>query len=130
MNIEEIFLTEAADKLAENLSRIETCVSKLPADALWARALENENAVANLLLHLEGNVRQWILSGLGGAADHRNRPAEFAARSGPGAAVLVANLRKAVSDAITLIRTLPHVRLNEQVTIQGYDTTVLAPIFH
>src|SRR4029079_1255798 len=92
MSIEEIFLTEAADKLGENLSRIETCVPKLPADAVWARASENENAVGNLLLPLEGNVRQWILSGVGIAAEHRDRPSEFAARSGPSAAVLVANL--------------------------------------
>jgi uncharacterized damage-inducible protein DinB len=130
MSIEDTFLTEAADKLAENLSRIEVCVPKLPADALWAHASENENAVGNLLLHLEGNVRQWILSGLGGTAEHRDRPAEFAARSGPAAAVLVANLRQVVNDAIDLIRSLPHARLNDQVTIQGYNTTVLAAIFH
>lgn len=130
MSIEETFLTEAADKLGENLSRIETCVPKLPADALWARASENENAVGNLLLHLEGNVRQWILSGIGGAAEHRDRPAEFASRSGPSAAALLANLRQAVTDAIVRIRTLPHTRLNEPISIQGYDTTVLAAIFH
>jgi hypothetical protein len=82
MSVEDIFLTEAASKLAQNLNRIETCVPKLSAAALWARASENENSVGNLLLHLEGNVRQWILSGVGGAADHRDRPAEFAARSG------------------------------------------------
>src|SRR4051794_26607153 len=130
MTIEEIFLTEAADKLAENLSRIESCVPKLPADVLWARASENENAAANLLLHLEGNLRQWILSGLGGAAERRDRPAEFAARSGASATALVASLRSAVNDAIGVIRALPHARLTEPVTIQGYDTTVLAAIFH
>ena len=130
MTVEEIFLTAAADKLAENLSRIETCVPKLAADVLWARDSENENAVGNLLLHLDGNVRQWILSGIGGAAERRDRPAEFAARSGPDGAALVAKLRGTVNDAIGLIRTLPHRRLNEPVTIQGYDTTVLAAIFH
>lgn len=130
MSVEEIFLTEAADKLAENLSRIETCVPKLPAALLWARDSENENAVGNLLLHLEGNVRQWIVSGLGTAPEHRDRPAEFAARSGPAASVLVANLRGAVTDAIHTIRTLPPARLREPITIQGYDTTVLAAIFH
>jgi len=52
MSVEELFLTEAADKLAENLSRIETCVPKLPPERLWARGSENENAVGNLLLHL------------------------------------------------------------------------------
>ena len=130
MTVEAIFLAEAADKLAEDLSRIDTCVAKLPPDALWARDSENENAVGNLLLHLDGNVRQWILSGVGGAVERRDRPAGFAARSGPGAPVLIANLRSTVTDAIGVIRALPHARLDEAVTIQGYDTTVLAAIFH
>ena len=130
MTLEQIFLTEAADKLAENLDRIETCVPKLPAEFLWARESENENAVGNLLLHLEGNVRQWILSGIGGAPNRRHRPSEFSARSGSPGSVLMANLRAAVNDAVRVIRTLPPERLADAVTIQGDDTTVLGAIFH
>jgi uncharacterized damage-inducible protein DinB len=130
MSVEQIFLTEAADKLAENLRKIETCIAKLPDDAVWARGSENENTAGNLLLHLEGNVRQWILSGVGGAVDHRDRPAEFAARSGPSGSALLENLRSTVNTAIDTIRALPHARLSETLRIQGYDTTVLAAIFH
>ena len=130
MTLEENFLTTAADKLAQNLDRIETCVPKLPADLLWARDSESENGIGNLLLHLEGNVRQWILSGIGGAPDKRDRSSEFSARSGATASVLLATLRAAVKDALNVIRTLPHRRLAEGVAIQGYDTTVLAAIFH
>ena len=128
--IEEIFLTEAADKLAENLSRIDTCVPKLPPEQIWARDSDNENAIGNLLLHMEGNIRQWIVSSLGGAPDRRDRPSEFAARSGPAASVLMANLRSTVTETIRVIRSLPPARLREPITIQGYDTTVLAAIFH
>src|ERR1043166_9018679 len=88
MTGEEILLTEAAGKLAENVSRIEACVPKLTPALVWARESENENAVGNLLLHLEGNVRQWILAGVGGAPEHRDRPAGVAARPGPGRAGL------------------------------------------
>ena len=130
MSIEEIFLTEAAEKLAENLSRIEICVAKLSQELIWARDSENENGVGNLLLHLEGNVRQWILSGVAGAPERRDRPGEFAARSGPAGPVLMANLRSAVTDATRVIRSVPHGRLREAVRIQGYDTTILAAIFH
>src|SRR5262245_18011137 len=130
MTVEQIFLTEAADKLTEDLDRIDTCVNKLPAEWLWARESENENAVANLLLHLEGNLRQWIRSAIGGAPDTRHRPAEFSARSGATGPVLVANLRGVVPDAVRVIRTQPHARLVAPVSIQGYDTTVLAAIFH
>ena len=90
------------------------------------RDSENENAVGNLLLHLEGNVRQWILSGIGGAPDARDRPGEFSAASGTTGPVLLKNLRAVVQDALNVIRTLPHPRLAEAVcTIQGYDTSVL-----
>jgi hypothetical protein len=130
MTLERIFLTEAADKLEENIDRIETCVPKLSEQFLWARESENENAVGNLLLHLEGNLRQWILAGIGGAPNTRHRPSEFSARSGPAGSVLVANLRAAVNDAARVIRTLPPTRLTEAVTIQGNDTTVLGAIFH
>jgi hypothetical protein len=130
MTLETDFLTTAADKLAENLDRIETCVTELPPDSLWARDSDNENAVGNLLIHLEGNVRQWILSGIGAAPDARDRPGEFAARSGPDASLLLATLRGTVGEALTMIRSLPHRRLAEAISIQGYDTTVLSAIFH
>ena len=79
MTLAADFLTTAADKLAENLARIETCLTELPPRFLWARDSENGNAVGNLLLHLEGNVRQWILAGVGGERDRRDRPGEFSA---------------------------------------------------
>ena len=130
MTLEEDFLTTAGDKLAENMERIETCVGKLPDDVIWARGSENENAVGNLLLHLTGNVRQWILSGIVDAPDQRDRPSEFAARAGAPGAALATNLRLVVDEAVRVIRTLPHARLAESVRIQGYDTTVLGAIFH
>jgi uncharacterized damage-inducible protein DinB len=130
MTLETEFLTTAADKLAENLGRIETCLTELPAPALWARHSENENAVGNLVLHLDGNVHQWLLSGIGSAPDARDRPAEFAARAGADAAELSAKLRGTVSRAIDLIRALPSGRLGEEVAIQGHETTVLSAIFH
>src|SRR5262249_275628 len=128
MTLEEDFLTTAGDKLAENMERIETCVGKLPDDVIWARGSENENAVGNLLLHLTGNVRQWILSGIVDAPDQRDRPSEFAARAGAPGAALATNLRLVVDEAVRVIRTLPHARLAESVRIQGYDTTVLGAI--
>ena len=130
MTLEAEFLTTAADKLAENLARIESCLSELPPHALWARDSDNQNAVGNLLLHLDGNAQQWILCGVGGGADTRDRPGEFSARTGANASVLFAQLHRTVGGAVDLIRSLPHQRLAEKVSIQGYDTTVLSAIFH
>ena len=91
---------------------------------------ENENAVGNLMLHLAGNVRQWILCGVGGQEDRRDRDAEFDARGGLEIPALKARLRSSVDPAVTLIRTLPGERLPEAITVQGYHTTVLEAILH
>ena len=77
MSVEEIFLNYAAKTLGELHGRIETCLGKLTAEQIWARQGENENAIGNLLLHLQGNVRQWILSGIGGEPDLRRRDGEY-----------------------------------------------------
>src|SRR5438034_11292091 len=119
MTIETDLLNCSAEKLAELSSRIETCLGKLTPDQIWMRGTENQNAIGNLVLHLNGNVRQWILSGVGGAPDARVRDEEFAARGGMDPQALGRRLREAVDGAVTIFRSLPHARLTERTTIQG-----------
>ncbi len=130
MSVETEFLTFSADKLMQLMGRIEICVEMLTAEQVWARTSANQNAVGNLLLHLNGNVRQWILHGVGGQADLRQRDAEFAAREGGGAPELLARLRTTVEEAVALFRALPAERLLERIQPQGYESTVLAAIYH
>lgn len=130
MSVESEFLNFSAEKLMQLLGRIETCVDRLTPEQLWMRHSENENAVGNLMLHLAGNVRQWILAGVGGVPDHRDRDWEFAARNGVDAQRLKAELRSAVEEAVALIRVLPPERLTEIIRPQGYECTVLAAIYH
>lgn len=130
MTVETEFLTFSADKLTQLMGRIETCVGKLTPEQIWMRAGANQNAVGNLLLHLNGNVRQWILHGVGGQPDLRDRDAEFAAKDGLAAKELLARLRATVEEAAALLRALPGERLLEHTHTQGYDCTVLAAIYH
>jgi len=130
MTIESDFLNCSAEKLEELCRRIATCLGKLTPDQVWMRGTENQNAVGNLVLHLTGNVRQWILSGVGGAPDARVRDEEFATRGGTEPAALARQLQEAVDAALVIFRSLPHERLAERTTIQGYDVTVLKAIFH
>lgn len=130
MAIESVFLHYSADKLAQLCGRIETCVDKLTPAQIWARHGENENAIGNLMLHLSGNVRQWILSGVGGEPDTRERDREFDARGGMAIPELKQRLRSAVDAAVALIRALPPDRLAERITVQNYDVTVLEAILH
>lgn len=130
MTVESEFLNFSADNLAELMGRIETCVGKLTPEQVWARSSTNQNAVGNLLLHLNGNVRQWILHGVGRQPDLRDRDSEFAARDGLGAQQLLARLRATVEEAVALVRALPPERLMDSTAPQGYDVTVMGAIYH
>ena len=75
-----LFVDTSARRLEQLVGRIGSCIERLSDDQVWARGSENENAIGNLMLHLAGNVRQWILSGVGGKPDVRVRDREFSAR--------------------------------------------------
>src|SRR5579871_848649 len=127
---EKLFLDCSAGRLRQTWSRIDDCLKHLNDDQIWMRGKETENAAGNLVLHLSGNVRQWILGGVGGQADYRRRDAEFAARDGATGTELAAQLRTTVEEAIAVIEGLAPERLNQRITVQNYDLTVLEAIYH
>jgi uncharacterized damage-inducible protein DinB len=129
MDVSRIFLDYSARKLRQLGDRIQDCLSRLSEDQLWSRGGQNENAAGNLVLHLCGNVRQWILSAIGGQTDLRQRDGEFAAHGLP-AASLSAQLRDTVDQAIAIIDALPPDRLAEHIHPQNYDVSVLEAIYH
>ena len=112
------------------LSRIRDCLNKLSPGEIWSRGNENENAIGNLVLHLNGNLRQWILSGVGGAPDTRQRDAEFEARALMDTEELLGRLEGSVREAIAVIDNVTPERLAESITVQKYDATVLEAIYH
>jgi uncharacterized damage-inducible protein DinB len=125
------FLARARYYLAtEFRTKLRSSVQALPPGALWWRPNEQSNSVGNLLLHLAGNVRHWIVSGVGGAPSTRDRAGEFGARSGPGAGELLALLDAALADADRVLSGLTAADLLEQRTIQGRQVTVLEAVFH
>ena len=130
MTVETEFLSFSSGKLAQLLDRIEVCIQQLPGEQVWAKKSVRQNSVGNLLLHLNGNVRQWILHAVVGQPDLRDRDAEFAAHDGGGALELLARLRATVEQSIAVFRALPSERLLDRIQVQGYDCTVLAAIYH
>jgi uncharacterized damage-inducible protein DinB len=125
-----IFLKFSADKLEQLHGRIQDCLARLTPEQIWSRNSENENAAGNLVLHLSGNVRQWIGSGVAGLPDHRERDAEFDARGGKSSQELAELLKTRVDEAASIIRTIPANRLTERITPQGHDVSVLEAIAH
>lgn len=110
--------------------RVEDCVGRLNEEEVWARGTDSENAVGNLVLHLSGNVRQWIVSAVGGQTDTRQRDAEFAARCGLAGASLANLLRDTIEEAAQVIEDCAPERLADRLTVQSYDVTVLEAIYH
>jgi uncharacterized damage-inducible protein DinB len=130
MDAAALFLDYSARKLIQLTDRIESSLDRLAEEQVWARGGDNENAIGNLALHLAGNVRQWIVSGVGGLPDTRERDAEFNARGGVFIPELKRRLRATVEEAAAVIRHLPASRLTERVTVQHYEVTLLEAIYH
>ena len=110
--------------------KLRTAVAAIPEDRLWARANGSSNSVGNLLLHLAGNVRQWIISGVGGANDTRTRSAEFEAQGGKTAAELLEALEKTLDEVDAVLARLGPEALLEARHIQGRDLIVVDAVFH
>lgn len=115
---------------AEYPEKITMALHAMPHERVWWRANESSNSAGNLVLHLAGNVRQWIVSGVGGAEDTRHRDAEFAARDGIDVESLISQLRAACADVDTVLAGLTTEQLGESRHIQGRDTSVFSAIYH
>ena len=123
------FVSVSRQRLRDSQARIEACLGKLSEDQIWSRQVEVENAVGNLVLHLCGNVTQWLLGGIGGQSVFRDREAEFSRREPLPRQQLVETLQDVMarSDAV-LVQVTPDELLRRR-TIQGYEVTGLQAIY-
>ena len=113
----------------EYRTKLRRAVEALPAESIWQRPNDSSNSVGNLLLHLAGNVGQWIVSGVGGEPDTRDRPSEFGARGGMSADELLERLDGVLSEADAVLSSVSAETLTERRTIQGRDVSVMAAIY-
>ena len=126
-----MFLANSQELLAkQNLPRIVKCLQQLSEEDIWWRPNSASNSVGNLVLHLCGNVRQWIVSGLGEAEFRRERDREFAEQGPIPREVLVKQLRETVRDACRVLAQLSDDSLSRKYDIQGYHETGLYAVFH
>ena len=131
MQLSEQFLARSRHYLGvEYRLKIRAAVETMPADALWWRANEQSNSVGNLLMHLAGNIRQWIVGGIGGQPNARDRAGEFAARGGANAEALLADLDRALDEVDAVLAGLSETELATSRTIQGRDVNVFEAVYH
>jgi len=118
------------DNFDEALKKIRHCLSQLSDEQVWWRPEESMNSIGNLLLHLRGNVTQWIMAGIGGAADNRDRPGEFDERDGLPKDELLRRLEETVEEAKATLLKVPADALLEERCIQAFETHVLGAAVH
>ena len=111
-------------------SRLKECVAPLTAEQIWWRPNDASNSIGNLLLHLDGNVRQWLITSFNSKDDTRDRPAEFAAQGGISAADLLARLGATLEEAGQILDRLTEDELLAPLEVQGYHTRGLDAIYH
>ena len=125
------FIARSRYHLTEDLlPKIERCVGLLSDEQIWWRPNAESNSIGNLLLHLSGNARQWIVSGLGKALDARDRDSEFAQRETIPRADLLSRLRQTIIEVDATLAKFDMDRLVEKKTIQGLEVTALEAILH
>jgi hypothetical protein len=125
----EAYLGQAKRQAAESLANIKHCLDQLTDEQVWWRPHESGNSIANIVLHLCGNLQQWIASGVGGAPDARDRPREFSQRELIPKKELLRRLEEAIDEATAVLDGVAARQLLDGRRIQGFDETVLSAIF-
>jgi hypothetical protein len=120
----------AANELADAFAKIKHCLDQLTDEQVWWRPKLSLNSIGNLILHLCGNLRQWIVCGVGGATDNRDRPREFSERGPIPKAELLRRLDDVVGPAQAALIALSADHILERRWIQATEQTVISAIFH
>jgi hypothetical protein len=109
--------------------RMRECIESLTDAQVWWRPNEASNSVGNLVLHLNGNVQQWLLSPFNHRDDTRNRPAEFTERAGIPRAELIQTLGSTIEQVPRVLSRLTDADLRATFHIQGYTVTGLHAVY-
>jgi uncharacterized damage-inducible protein DinB len=130
-NLTSIFLRATREMLIDqSWPRLRTCVESLTDEQIWWRPNPSCNSIGNLMLHLNGNVTQWIITSFTRAEDHRERPAEFSRTDGIPRDELIETLSATMQRVADVLTQVTEADLLASFDIQGYRTTGLEAIYH
>ncbi|GAB4117123.1 MAG: hypothetical protein OHK0057_21290 [Thermoflexibacter sp.] len=128
--ISQEFLRQANYYIGLNLPRVVSCVNMLSEEEVWHKPNANSNSIGNLILHLCGNMTQYILSGLGGKPDERQREAEFSTSGGLNKEELLARITEVVIQVQQVISQIDEATLLRKRIVQGFEMTGVGIIVH
>jgi len=130
MKIAREFIEQTIIKLDEYTYKIECCLKELAEQEIWLRPNQNSNSIGNLLLHLRGNITQYIISSLGNIDDNRERDKEFNTREGYSKKELMEILSSLISKTKTIVNNLSDDDLLKVRSVQGFELSGLAIVLH
>jgi uncharacterized damage-inducible protein DinB len=130
MSVAVVVIPEFEHLLREAQHRISHCVGQLDEEQIWWRACEGQNSIANLILHISGNLRQWCIAGLSDQQDVRNRDGEFSTDHTQTREQLLDHMAAVVNEALDVLKRLTDEDLTDGSEIQGFPVTGLQALFH
>ena len=117
-------------RMNENCKRIGICLSKLNEEEVWRRPNPASNTIGNLIIHLSGNISQYILSALGGEEDRRQRSREFSDASGTDSGILLEGHGRIVGRAVEIIGEISEEDALKLRIVQGFSMDGISIIMH
>jgi len=124
------FTNTAIQYINENTVKLKACLDELEETDTWRRPNEHSNSVGNLLLHLSGNIRQWVISSLGNSGDNRQRETEFAADGGYTRSELKEKLFSTIEEAKAIIKNITLPEILKKRKVQAYYCSGIHIILH
>ncbi len=113
-----------------NPPRVANCLARISEAQLWEKPNAQTNSIGNLILHLCGNIRQYLIAGLGGEADIRQRDKEFSTGGGYNKAALLLLLEETVEAGLVKIANTTEAELLQASVIQGIHYTGVGILLH
>jgi len=124
------FIEQSISVIDQNTPRIIRCMNGLEEEEIWTRPNNASNSVGNLILHLCGNITQYIISSLGKAPDVRERDKEFAANGGYSKSELIEKLNSTIEKAKGVIKEIDVDNLLKKRIVQGFQYSGMGIIIH
>lgn len=130
-NFRDLLITETKRRLfEESVTRLKKCLNQLTEEETWYRPNEHSNSMGNITLHLCGNVRQWILTGLGKQNDNRTRQQEFDERGPISTKALIQKVDNLMLEVEKVLDSITSEMLLEKHKVQVYEETGLSILIH
>jgi uncharacterized damage-inducible protein DinB len=130
MELEKEFIDQAILRLNENTQRIEKCLHQFSEKEVWLKPNDKSNSMGNLMLHLCGNITQYIISSLGDTEDIRERDKEFLAEGGLSKTDLMEKLKNVIAEATNVLVNVKKEKLLNKYSVQGFELTGIGIVIH